>query len=279
MVEGGVELKSYLQSQKKHILQMFSDFYFYLKKADLRTFRCLWEGCDGERQTKENFKSINTLCTQKANTTRVPGTRPWPPRHSFTPARRRVRSYALPRPSVFRGEGHPRGNQTALSPAAASPEPARPDGKAPARALAARRRLGRGAARRPRGPGGPFLPSHPSKFELQRNCAPPGHVASEAGSAPPGRLRPPRLRRQKELAGEERRALEVAAVFRRGLAEMLRSCAARLRELGALRGGARAPARNLRPALVSSGRAAVGAGAAGRPVVGNTPTRAYTLNG
>lgn len=42
---------------------------------------------------------------------------------------------------------------------------------------------------------------------------------------------------------------------------MLRSCAARLRTLGAGRGGARPPAGNPGPAQVSSGRGAAGAGA------------------
>lgn len=50
----------------------------------------------------------------------------------------------------------------------------------------------------------------------------------------------------------------------RALGAMLRSCAARLRTLGALRGGARPPARNPMPAQVSSGRGAAGAGAVTR---------------
>lgn len=56
----------------------------------------------------------------------------------------------------------------------------------------------------------------------------------------------------------------VSAGLLRALGAMLRSCAARLRTLGTLRGGARPPARNPIPAQVSSGRGAAGVGAVTR---------------
>lgn len=194
---------------------------------------CLWEGCDAERQTKENFKSLNTLGAQKANTAPVPGTRLWPPRNNFTPAQRKVRSYAPPGPSVLCGKGQPRGTQTTLSSAGARPPGAAPGGKAPARSLAARRCTVQGAAGGHSRRGGPFPPPHLSGTWV---------AALRVTWSPPSS---PVLR----VVGDLRTSFAAPAELQPVLGEMLSSCGARLRALRALCRDASAPARSPRPAL------------------------------
>lgn len=230
---------------------------FLFEKGGLKDFLlCLWKGCDAERQTKENFKSLNTLGAQKANTAPVPGTRLWPPRNNFTPAQRKVRSYAPPGPSVLCGKGQPRGTQTTLSSAGARPPGAAPGGKAPARSLAARRCTVQGAAGGHSRRGGPFPPPHLSGTWV---------AALRVTWSPPSS---PVLR----VVGDLRTSFAARAELQPVLGEMLSSCGARLRALRALCRDASAPARNPRPALVSSGRGAGGA-CAGRPT-GTAPPRA-----
>lgn len=230
---------------------------FLFEKGGLKDFLlCLWEGCDAERQTKENFKSLNTLGAQKANTAPVPGTRLWPARNNFTPAQRKVRSYAPPGPSVLCGKGQPRGTQTTLSSAGARPPGAAPGGKAPARSLAARRCTVQGAAGGHSRRGGPFPPPHLSGTWV---------AALRVTWSPPSS---PVLR----VVGDLRTSFAARAELQPVLGEMLSSCGARLRALRARCRDASAPARNPRPALVSSGRGAGGA-CAGRPT-GTAPPRA-----